>query len=140
MILVKWGFRCIWLISATATIGCCTTPESVAVPPLPVEGPAANRDLLLRIRYHASEAVDAYYLDDWAQVEKLAGLLETETKFLGDSPELSPRSKTALSLEKKVLLDNIAVLKQAARSANVTQVGDALSQIQTHIRKINLEK
>src|SRR5271165_444811 len=104
------------LLSLVLYAGCATPPER-AVRPLPEDGPAPPySDLLTRARLQATAATEAFYVNQWGDLEDAAKSLEQTAKFLGKSADAPPKQKDSLGTRADELGKEALVLHEAARS------------------------
>ena len=118
---------------AIATAGCCL-PEKEAIKPLPENVQMTFDDLLARVRLQVNAAIEAFYIDDWQQLETAAESIEQSARFL-------PRSTLQPATVKELLTDTAAMMQQgasslktAARTKNVEGANSALQRLTLQVR------
>jgi hypothetical protein len=117
---------------AGAGSGCCLK-EKEALRPLPEEGTFAFEDLLARVRVQATTAVEAFYIDDWTELEEVAKALEQSARFLPQTTQ-QPAALKDLGKSAKQLRHEAAQLGEAARAKNVEAANTALQRMTLQVR------
>jgi hypothetical protein len=115
----------------------CRTIEREGAIPLPENGaPLTYTEMVNRTRGQATSALDAYYVDDWADLEQTAQRLEQTARLLPKSTNVPEAFKSKVEPESDLLRKDAVKLLEAARAKNATQINDALQRINQRIRQL----
>ncbi len=122
-------------------LGCAVPAERVSLQPLPENGQVLPyAELLSRARGQSRAALDAYYLDHWAEVEDLAKGIEQTARFLSKADDIPKTKKDVLTEVSSDLAKNAQKLKTAAAAKNVKDTSAALQQIYDKVRELRLSE
>ena len=128
------------VLLAVLTIAGCRLPEHEAViKPLPEGQSYAYQDLLVRARAQAMAAVEAFYIDAWADLGDAAAALEQTSRFLPKTTQIPDAIKDKLGAETEQLRKDATKLGDAARAKDVRAANDALQRINLRIRELRVE-
>lgn len=120
-----------------ALLAGCRVVEREGMLPLPDNGPALTyAEMLNRARNQAGAALDAFYVDAWADLEQAALRLEESAKLLPKTTQIPDAFKTKLPGEADSLRQDAAKLQEAARAKNATQSNEAMQRINQRIRQL----
>jgi hypothetical protein len=121
--------------------GCQTGPEPIKLLPRPADGqPLPLAEQLQRCRVQAMAATEAFYLDQWQNVEDQARALESAARTLPQAPDATAEQKTRLAEPAQQLATFAQQLASAAKAADVGKVNAALQQLHLHIRNLQAQK
>lgn len=105
-------------------------PETGPVPPYP--------ELLSRARNQATFATEAFFVNNWKELEEAAKSLEQTSRLMVKSPEI-PDSLKAMMQEVSSDLNQEAVkLKEAASTKNEAASTQCLQKIHLKIRELRI--
>jgi hypothetical protein len=120
-----------------AGLGCQAPQQRAAVPILPEDaGPQPFADLVTRARLQAMTALEAYYVDKWAEVEDAASGLEQTARFLRKATDVPAARQGDLSLRTDSLADAAKQLRTAAKAKTSDQVNAVLQRINSQVREL----
>jgi hypothetical protein len=120
-----------------ALSGCALPPERQALKPLPENGPPQPfLELIGRARTQASVANEAFYVNNWVELEDAAKALELTAHALSKASEVPARHKDKLELEASDLSQQAIVLRDAAKAKEVKQANEVLQRIHLKIREL----
>jgi hypothetical protein len=120
-----------------ALAGCALPPERQALQPLPENGPPQPFvDLVGRARTQASVANEAFYVNNWVDLEDAAKALELTARALIKAKDIPDQHKDKLVLEAGDLGQDAVVLRDAAKAKEVKQTNEALQRINLKIREL----
>src|SRR5262245_45498922 len=90
--------RRVIVLAALALAGCQISPEPQrSLQPLPVDGPVLTyNEIVQRARSQAMLATEAFYVDQWAEVERAAISLEDTARYLPRSLEIPAAHKASV--------------------------------------------
>jgi len=129
--------RARWAVLLLLLAGCQAPPERVPVMPLPQEGePVSYADLLQRARFQAAAANEAFYVDQWAELQEAAAALEKTTRYLPRADDVPAEQKAELPRRVEELTQLTGQLRDAARAKDVKKANEALQQINLKIREL----
>jgi hypothetical protein len=130
---------CFIILVAVAN-SCQLPPERVPVRPLPEDvGPLPYAELLTRARLQSTAATEAFYVDQWADLEESAKGLSQTARFLNKAVEVPKSKKDALPKDAEELNKAAGELVSAAKEKDVKKSTAALQKISTLVRKLRLE-
>ena len=125
---------CIFIL---AIAGCALPPERQALQPLPENGPPHPFiDLVGRARTQASVANEAFYVNNWVDLEDAAKALELTARALTRAKEIPAQHRDKLAVEAGDLGQDAVVLREAAKAKEVKQTNEALQRINLKIREL----
>jgi len=120
-----------------ALSGCALPPERQALKPLPENGPPQPfLDLIGRARTQASVANEAFYVNNWVDLEDAAKGLELTAHALSKASDVPASHKDKLATEAGDLSQEAVVLRDAAKAKEVKQANEALQHINLKIREL----
>ena len=122
-------------------LGCALPPEQVPIKPLPEDGPPLPyADLVTRARAQATSANEAFYVNNWTDLEEAARGLEQTARFLGKATDVPARHKDTLPVEAGDLGKEAGKLRTAAKGQEVKPANDALQRINLKVRELRPEE
>ena len=120
---------------------CQLPPERLPPRMLPEDStPVAYAELLTRARLQASAATEAFYVNQWADLQDAARGLEQTARFLGKATEVPAKHQASLSADADELGREAAQLRDAAVAQKVLQTNELLQRINLKVRELRLEK
>lgn len=123
-----------------ALFGCQLPPERVPIKPLPEDGvPPPYADLVTRARAQATAANEAFYINNWPDLEDAAKGLELTARVLGKAADVPAKHKNTLPTEASDLGKDALKLREAAKAQDVRQATEALQHIQLKVRELRAE-
>lgn len=127
-------------IFALVLVGCQLPPERLPVKPLPEDGPPLPyAELVVRARVQASAANEAFYIDNWSDLEDAARALEQSARFLGKATEVPARQKDKFMVDAGDLGKSAEELRAAAKVRDVNQANQILQRINLKVRQLRPE-
>jgi hypothetical protein len=122
-------------------LGCALPPEQVAIKPLPENGPPPPyADLITRARAQATSANEAFYINNWTDLEDAARGLEQTARFLGKAGDVPVNHKDKLPVEAGDLGKEAIKLREAAKSQEVKLANESLQRINLKVRELRAEE
>jgi hypothetical protein len=118
----------------------CQLPaERVPVRMLPEDSPPLPyAELLTRARLQSSSATEAFYVDQWADVEEAARGLSQTARFMNKAIEVPDARKKTLTTDAEELQKAAIKLTAAAKAKDAKECNVALQQITLSVRKLKL--
>ncbi|MGE3806086.1 MAG: hypothetical protein AB7K24_15555 [Gemmataceae bacterium] len=127
------------ILSVLVLAGCQLPPERLPVRPLPeATEPLPYAELLTRARLQATSATEAFFVDQWADLDDYARGLEQTARFMQKSVEVPEPRKKTLEADTKELKDMADQLREAAKAKNVDKTNALLQRIQLKVREMRL--
>ena len=121
-------------------VGCQLPPERVPLKPLPENGPPQPYlDLVNRARAQATAANEAFYINNWSDLEDAAKGLELTARVLGQATDVPAKHKDTLAKQCGDLAKEVSKLREAAKGQDVRQATDALQRINLKVRELRPE-
>ncbi len=114
--------------------GCCLPGDRESLRPLPEGIELSYNSVIKRARDQASIAVEAFYIDDWRDLEEAAKSLQESARLLRTSQNPPEAFAGKLPAESKVLNQEARILLKAALNKDVKQTNKSLQRIQYKIR------
>jgi hypothetical protein len=124
----------------TALVGCQLPPERVPLKPLPEDGPPqAYTDLVGRARTQATAANEAFYINNWPDLEDAAKGLELTARVLSKAADIPAKHKDTLPTGAGDLGKEAVKLREAAKARDVRQTTETLQRINLQVRELRPE-
>jgi hypothetical protein len=119
----------------------CQLPaERMPIRQLPEDSPPLPyAELLTRARLQSSAATEAFYINQWADLEEHARGLTQTARFMNKAIEVPDTRKKTLVADADELSKTAAKLTAAAKGKNEKQANEALQQINFLVRKLRPE-
>ncbi len=129
------------LASLMPVVGCQVAPEMRrAIPPLPSEGGSLSyRDVVQRARMQATMATEAFYVDQWGEVESAAQGLEETARYLTRTKEIPPSQQAVLALRSENLAKEAQALRLAVQSRDERRTTEVMQRINLLVRELRPE-
>lgn len=130
--------RCVVVIALIlSALGCQAPPQRAGVAALPEDSaPLPFADLVTRARAQAMTALEAYYVDHWAEVEDAARGLEQTARFLRRATDVPQTRQGDLTPRTDTLADAARQLREAAKAKASEQVNVVLQRINSQVREL----
>jgi hypothetical protein len=129
--------RRLLILNFLLILGCQAPPPRPVAPVLPEDtGPQPFADVAARARQQAMNALEAYYVDHWAEVEDAAKGLEQSARFLQKAINVPADRKADLGTRSESLADAAKQLRDAARDHASDKVNAVLQRINTQVREL----
>jgi hypothetical protein len=130
--------RALLLLGLWCLTGCALPPEQVQLKPLPEDGPPPPyADLVSRARVQATNAVEAFYVNKWSDLEDAARGLEQTARILTKATAVPPRHKDTLAVEAGDLGKDAVKLREAAHDKADKRANDVLQQLNYKVRQLS---
>ena len=121
------------------TVGCQAPPQRPAVPLLPDDTPPQPFVVLAaRARSQAMSALEAYYVDRWAEVEDAARGLEQTAQYLIKAEDVPAKHKDTLATLSADLGKLAKELRESASAKNADKANEVLGKINAKVRSMRL--
>ena len=119
-------------------LSCRLPEEREGLRPLPEKGNALSyQDLHSRAKVEAGAALEAFYADNWLELEQVAQVLEQTARHLPNSTDQPNNVKKVLAKEAESLRTEAIRLRDAAKAKNVKATNDTLQQINLTVRNLH---
>jgi hypothetical protein len=132
--------RKLWMLGSLllALAACQVAPEK-SLSPLPekVTGMPYGR-LLERARVQATQASEAYFVDNWTGLVEAANGLEQTAQFLAKADDVPVKHRDTLATASNDLGRLAASLKVAAEAKDVKKTNTIMTSIQAKVREMRL--
>jgi hypothetical protein len=134
--------RTLWLAAMGFAIVGCQSSNDLRRPvqPLPVDGPAlAYRDVVSRARLLATQATEAFYIDQWLDVERAALNLEETARYLPRSLDVPSSQRPVIEDRSKTLEQQSLALRDAAKARDEKKTNDVMQRVNLLVRELRSE-
>jgi hypothetical protein len=124
-----------------ALASCQTGPDQRSAPlvPLPEKvTPLPYGRLLERARAQAKQATEAFYVDNWDDLNEAARGLEQTAQYLARAEDVPGKHKDTLATMSGDLGKLARTLREAAEKKDVKKTTDVLTKIQVQVREMRL--
>jgi hypothetical protein len=119
---------------------CRLPPDRESLKPLPQDGQLFSYDeILSRARAQAGVALEAFFVDDWSELEEAAQGLEQTALFFPKTTMIPAAIKGKLAAETGLLQKEAVRLRDAARKKNAALANETLQRIHQRIRVLRVE-
>lgn len=126
--------------SLLGLVACRLPPDRPPLKPLPESGERYSFDeILSRARTQATLALEAFYVDDWKELENNAQGLEQTARFLPQSTDPPARYQDTMVAQALELRKEALRLRTAAHAQDVEATTTALQRINLKIRQFRRE-
>lgn len=134
--------RTLLCCAVLATLSSCQGgPEQRPAPltPLPEKvSPVPYGRLLERARSQAKQATEAFYVDNWNELDESARGLEQTAQYLTQAEDVPAKHKDTLATTSGDLGKQAKLLREAATAKDVKKTTDILTKIQVTVREMRL--
>lgn len=128
---------CAGLGALAVVVACRLPPDRQVMQPLPENGQEfAYSEILSRARAQATTALEAFYVDNWTDLETVASSLEQSARFLPRATQPPAAFKDKIGLEADILKREAERLRAAAKARDVAGTAEALQRIHFKIRAL----
>jgi hypothetical protein len=132
--------RALGLLFVILAAGCVAPGERTPLKMLPDDSPPLPyAELLTRARAQANAAIDASYVDNWAELEDAAHGLEQTAKFLPKAIEVPAKQKDTVPVVAGDLGKEAVLLRDAAKAKDVEKTTASLTRLQQTVRKLKID-
>jgi hypothetical protein len=129
--------RRLFLLLVVLSISCRAPVEKLPLMPVPVDGqPLSYSDVVQRARVQASVALEAFYVDQWGDLDGAAAALEQSAGLLRKAVEVPPARQAALGKDADELARLAAQLHEAAGAKDVARANDLMQRINLKVREL----
>jgi hypothetical protein len=117
--------------------GCQMPPDRLPARVLPEDSPPLPyAELLTRARLQSTAATEAFYINQWADLEEAARGLAQTARFLAKALEVPEHHKATLLDESERLGKEADRLREAAKNKDDKQVTEVLQKIHLMVREL----
>lgn len=117
--------------------GCQLPPERLPVRPLPEDSPPLPyAELLTRARLQSTSANEAFYVNNWGELEEAARGLAQTARFLPKSIEVPESRKESLAADARSLAEDADKLREAAKSKDDKLVNELMQRVNLKVRQL----
>jgi hypothetical protein len=117
--------------------GSCQTPEQLPIAPLPENGqPIPFADILQRARLQAGAATEAFYINNWADMESAATGIEQAARLMSRASDVPAKHKDRLMELSADLSKEAQQLRQAAKAQDAELTHATLQRINLKVREL----
>jgi hypothetical protein len=117
--------------------GCQLPPERMAVRLLPEDtAPLSYLELVSRARLQATAGNEAFYVNQWAELEDAARALEQTARFLPKATEVPADKRESLAKVAEELRQEAIKLREAAQAKDVKRSNELLQHINLKVREL----
>lgn len=127
------------IVFLSVLAGGCVLPSErqAAVKPLPEDAPPLTyAEAASRARLQATAAVEAFYVDRWADLEDAAKALEQTARLLPRCTEVPARHRDTLAIHAGDLGKEALKLQEVSRTRDVRQTNEVLQRINLKVREL----
>ena len=117
---------------------CQTAPERLPLPPIPEDAKTLPYDqVVLRARLQATAANEAFFVNQWSDLEDAARGLEQAAHFLGKASDVPAKHKDTLASSADELAKQATELREAAKNKDVKLTNQVLQRINLKVRELH---
>ncbi len=117
--------------------GCQGPAEKLPVMPVPIDGPPLSyAEVVQRTKTQAATALEAFYVDQWADLSNLAGGLDQSAALLRKAMEVPADHQPTLGKDADELARLAGELREAAQAHDVERTNDALRRLNLKVRAL----
>ncbi len=131
--------RLLLVLAVLGPLAGCVAPEDrrAQLPPIEQEvGAKSYAELLRYARSYASKANDAFYENNWCEVEQAAKSLEKTATYLNEASEVPPRVKDRVKELAGDLRTEAVNLREAAMKKDTDAVNKAMQRVNLKVREM----
>jgi hypothetical protein len=121
-------------------LSCAVPPDRAPLPPLLPDKvtPLPYAGLLLRARALVSRANDAFYVDNWGDLDEAARGLEQTAHYLAKAEDVPAKHKDTLATLSSDLGKLAKSLSEAATVKDVKKSTDLIAKLSAKVREMRL--
>ncbi|MFL5342614.1 MAG: hypothetical protein ACJ8F7_20975 [Gemmataceae bacterium] len=128
---------CVGVAAFLLLAGCQNQPDQLRVPSAPADGQLLSyRDTVAKARTLATSAVEAFYVDNWTDVEAAATNLEKTAQFLPKAIDVPAARQSTLDAQSQALQQDAQKLRESAHQADVKKTNEVLQRIHLQVREL----
>ena len=117
-------------------VSCQVSGNRSALTPLPEKvTPLPYAQLLQRARALVAKANDAYYVDNWSELEDAARGIEQTAQFLSKADDVPAKHKDTLTTMSADLGKLARSLREAAVAKDVKKINDVMTRLNSKVRE-----
>jgi hypothetical protein len=121
-------------------LGCATVAERQALKPLPEDAaPLPYAELLVRARLQANLANDAFYVNNWPDMEDAAKGLEQTARMLSKANDVPVKQKDILPVVSSDLGKEATDLREAIKTQDVKKANEIMQKVHLKVRELRLD-
>ncbi len=129
------------LCAALVVVAGCRLPERETLRALPENGPGYRyAELIARARSQATIALEAFYVDNWLDLEDASASLEQTARFLAKGSEIPAVLQDRVGPEADQLRRDAIKLGEASRKRDARAVNETLQRINLRIRELRIDQ
>jgi hypothetical protein len=122
------------------SLSACQLPPESATQLLPEDKQQPQKlpftTLLTRLRRQATAANEAFYRDEWADLEEAAKAMEQSSRFLREALEVPVRHRDVLPNYADDLAREAMQLNDAAKKKDVKKANETLQRLHLKVREL----
>lgn len=119
---------------------CQTPPEKILLKPLPAEGePIPYSELIQRARVQAMSANEAFFKNDWSELEEAAKSVEQTARAIPKATEVPAKLQSNLAAQANDLVKEASLLREAAKGKDDQKSNEALQRLHFKVRSLRPE-
>jgi len=125
----------------TLLFGCAAPPEKIPLQPLP-EGKDEGieyGEILLRARQYAMSATEAFYLNQWNEIDEAGRRLDQSARLLLMATSVPAKQKDKLDANAADLQKEAAALREAAKAQDTKRSSEVLQRLHLKVREMRAE-
>jgi hypothetical protein len=121
-------------------LSCQVPGERVAMPPMLPEKvtPLPYAQLLQRAKALVAKANDAFYVDNWGELEDAARALEQTAQYLAKADDVPAKHKDTLAELSRDFGQLSKALREAAMAKDVKKTTAVMAKLQVKVREMRL--
>ncbi|MFL5245395.1 MAG: hypothetical protein ACJ8FY_25140 [Gemmataceae bacterium] len=121
-------------------LGCASVAERATLKPLPEDSPPPPYgDMLTRARTQANLANDAFYVNNWTDMEDAAKGLEQTARLLPKVTDVPAKQKDILPVISADLAKEAGELREAIKTQDVKKSNEIMQRIHLKVRELRLD-
>lgn len=127
------------LLLFTLMMGCQSVNDRSAIRPLPDNAPPLSyAEMLTRTRKQTRIATEAFYVDNWIELEDAAKSIQQTAALLPKTIDVPAKFKDTLGVMSGQLGTEAVKLAKAAHAKDVESANSALQQLNYKVRQLRL--
>ncbi|MBL8794655.1 MAG: hypothetical protein JNM56_12180 [Planctomycetia bacterium] len=122
--------------------GCATVPaEPIPLQPLPADKDEGVEygQILLRARQNAMSATEAFYLNQWNELDEAGRRLDQSARLLLMATAVPAKQKDKLDANAADLQKEAAALREAAKAQDTKRSSEVLQRLHLKVREMRAE-
>jgi Flp pilus assembly protein TadD len=134
--------RTLPIAAVLLALAACAAPEAqrTALPPMLPDKvtPQPYGTLLERARAQAKKATEAFYVDNWSDLDESARGLEQTAQYMAKAEDVPAKHKDTLATASGDLGKLAGLLRKAAADKDVKRTTDVLTKVHQKVREMRL--